>query len=1189
MNVRNTESSIPGGFTLAQAEELGEAFGHAPSNDTFIIVAYLTAPLQIGADRPLWNRYVVFVDPLKHSATVTYEWQATLKDGNGGTVIQFTETGTPLFTISDQIADNPTSIANATTIEISLKIPEIHQTPLVFTQVISGLAQNVEDFIVNNSSYPALAAVFGHQSTTREVANTTKDYLIDREEAFGKPLSIPANLPTGLSYYTILKKNSTLTENRFFEASLNGAIATLPFGVGHARKTGVCQVKPHLLAMFYPANATEDVSNINSNGPQYTTLLPYQVIDGSVVIESEVVDDFDALPVNSRIDIYNLLRFPKSNILMAAFVLHQLKKTHSTWASITKEELKNNKDCLQGILTEFWEGPKGKENFTKSKFAKAVAAYSYSLYIKEILQATSSAIAYETIRIKVLDVRSGSPIRFAKVKRIIIDSSGDRIGEYEIAAATGNATTTAHEFAYNSSYDDTIPANYTDEQKLILKAQRALNELGYNHGPAGTAFGNNGRSQFNNYWAHRIKSGSPPFVSAGNPPEEELLLIIDEYESHRCTDDNGVLKVRVPKNLLDNRYLRIEVGFWEFPIAVEAMAYQSSTSRLTRSGNSNPNSTADTNFDVRWVGNQDLAWNSNIPAPDHFGWQVENPANNTSINLKVNEVLIPKDAATGTEVEVNQLSTFYDPIVYPFHFVVFGMQWCQPVWDEINIDADGVSKRSTGKAFTNRKDSSGKWIKNLNMHIVSKTYGGNNNSRANEPKSFGQYYGFYDRNPFNHEYRGTGRRHDGVDLYTGPSGNIDCFAVHGGKASNFSGGSFGRRVALRIYHPSERVFLSAHLSSLIASINGKIVLAGQKIGLAGRDGTAFSSSNEPSHLHFQLYDGSSNSTSEEPLAFLESIDPANAAFLPSNKLPIMLPCECKYGTGASVNPNGCNAGGARAHQCWALRKFPKYDWKNTRTNSGSANYHEFPNELKRINSIRWFACSYIHRLPETKLTTSLSTTGNEIELEVVDTSTFPKSGYLLIEDEIIRYSSKTTTKFKQCIRSQKGTSKASHSTQVDITYLNFRSYWIQAHLQFVFENKGKSYNGISIPNKDYFDPGGIDNVLDPTGTSWTSELSVSQGDEVEVTTDSKHGGKLVKIKKSNKVGWIRSNLIDADDKLTQTVSHLPKYVSNSRASIYFFREEELGIQNFTNYKKNFEVDGTLAKRLRAYMIELPTA
>ncbi len=230
------------------------------------------------------------------------------------------------------------------------------------------------------------------------------------------------------------------------------------------------------------------------------------------------------------------------------------------------------------------------------------------------------------------------------------------------------------------------------------------------------------------------------------------------------------------------------------------------------------------------------------------------------------------------------------------------------------------------------------------MHIVT-TY-----------KGASHYYGFYDveKKP---DYRSRKKPHRGVDVHA--KEGSPCFAIHGGWVCNYGSKSSGAGYFIRFYlekcgsGPYAQYF---HFKEHIKDLNKKHVMAGRKVGESGRTGY---SSPRPSHLHFEIRKSGGSSvepnqiTSEKffPSSFC---DEANAICIPSNKLPLILPCKCEYGKGYKV-PINCNSSKAVVlKMCWAVQEYPNP--KKLASKKGDA--HEI---IKNKKGLIHFICPYIFR------------------------------------------------------------------------------------------------------------------------------------------------------------------------------------------------------------------------------------
>lgn len=974
MQIRTTESRIPGGFTKANAEKLGEASNLGGPNQEFIIVAYYSSPVQAGIELPFWNKYVAFVDETKVSGNLAYEWTIKFKKNNGDLVHQSGATGVPIIMVDAKNFTDPNIVLQAAKVEVSLKIPSISSTPVTLVQNLQGLSQNIENFLAAALVDTVPRASAGNPFVTREVANRIRPYLSEAGSAYGKELDIPANLTGALAYLNILIQDnkehkhhlfpSTLLENAGLSNAINNN-AQYDFFEKAPPALGICPIRPHLLAMYLPKNANPDIDNISATGPGYATYTPYQVIDGNAVTGKTVFDAFMALPPGEKADIYNQLRFPKSNIRLCAFLLHQLKKTYSTWAGLTKDEFKNGKDCAKALVSELLTGKKDAGSFNIYSLAPKVHPTGYSTYMQKILEAQPAAVQYETVRIKVLDVRSGRPIRNARVKRLIIDASGHRIGATQIDFdANATVKNAEHAFSYNPDYKTSY--------SLEKRAQIALNELGFYVGNPDGALGQNSETQYERYWNSRVLDGSFDVSERenGNLPKKHLQSIIDEYLNFRETDENGVLTIRIPLNLFLNRTIKLEVGFWEFPVTVERRKHQQQTSQLIRSA-INPNTEADTDFSVRWIDNQESGWNSGNPDAEHFGWHVENPQNSTTRNLKVNEILDIKTQTTGNAVQTNILSFFFDPVVYPFHFVLFGMQWCQPVWAPIPSSAthkiigkispiNGYPQSTFSKILSNEP--------NLPILVTMKTGSGsgqgrdygmlvsNSNNAIDETNNLinstnsdlhtitSNSYNTYSNSINAQSYRkiprgyssGNYNIHDGLDFY-GIEGISPAFIPHGGivpnqdscirgtsKSISDSNGYGIMRIIKCSIRGTEYYFRIAHLygnlnrsatnpdNNVIDLEKNQVVMSGLKIGFAGRSFKELTTNEKtyttgPTHLHLEICMAGFTRRIANPLRIFNNFEDeiVNQVVFLNNSSSRLFPCDCHFPLGNVNSASNC--------------------------------------------------------------------------------------------------------------------------------------------------------------------------------------------------------------------------------------------------------------------------------------------
>lgn len=529
--------------------------------------------------------------------------------------------------------------------------------------------------------------------------------------------------------------------------------------------------------------------------------------------------------------------------------------------------------------------------------------------LSEVKGSKLSVIAdYLDVKIKVLDVRSNKPVANAVVKAVkIVDESE-------------NTELLKTEFDHKETKLGSVSQSNT-RSKLSIKALKSLlNKTD----KVADSYDDKWKKAYKEYWNARMPDASIEYPKTHQ--DNILDLIIRDYNDQVATDNNGILTIHIPTALLKDKSARIEIGFWNFPVVKESVV---SGQGLCRDIDPETGQANDTHFIVSWGnGTQSTEWGGN------FNWIVSSPGQdseedgNNRAELKVSESFTIKDSTEEIfSIKPNLRSFLYAKDGDP-HFILFAMEWCQPVWDEIEdvIPEDGV--RSNNYSFVNGMLGN-EWFSGLHMHMVSK-YG---TGYGRDPH--GHYYGFFDIDHPTHRTRGDGtdRPHQGVDIYSGPNGNNSVFAVHGGRLACSLGQGYGNRAFLRL-HPTQNnpSFHYAHLSSIPTK---KYVMTGEIFGNCGRTGYE-SETAAPSHLHFELINPSGlkvefSMIRNMNISPLNNIDGHNALLFPGNKLPIMLPCKCNL-VGLSSD---CNFGNGNAHRtCWAVREFP-YTLKLLRKSSNS--------------------------------------------------------------------------------------------------------------------------------------------------------------------------------------------------------------------------------------------------------------
>ena len=488
-------------------------------------------------------------------------------------------------------------------------------------------------------------------------------------------------------------------------------------------------------------------------------------------------------------------------------------------------------------------------------------------------------LEFVELNIQVRDCRSNQTVNNARVHKLFIKDGGtDRIKQT---------------FTRDLERKDT-----GDTAALVKSSMEVLKTLGFgtdttipNTNASYEANGAAWRKHYNDYWKEAVPDCDLS-IESGRPSNEMMKYIVDHYNSHRATDANGILKIYIPKPLLeDEKTLTIEVGFHDFPIVLERVEGGNVSSILR-----NEEESAGTGFNVSWNGTQSTAWGGN------FGWVVNNISGEEqqTSELKVSETITIKTDAQNNDFDDSVLSTFHDDTK---HFVLFAMQWCQPVWD-------GIEDRGSANETIVVNNAPNVYIQddnlmNLNMHIVTSWHGGSK-------KTYG-----------------TTRHQDinswvveAVDIHTEEGQTLE-FAVHAGDVVlRHNSPSAGNYVTLS-WGGANLQLRYLHMASF--SVADGYIMCGTIVGTAGRTGNF--PDRFPCHVH--LDDGQTNPRNGIIVNRDTEIDEWNRICIPTYNYPMLFPCCCGI---PSVNHNAsrCNFSNTNiVTSCWAVNEMRcPYMWNS---------------------------------------------------------------------------------------------------------------------------------------------------------------------------------------------------------------------------------------------------------------------
>lgn len=373
MAVLKTESRLPAGYApedLGQASIKSSIYGLPipelgddlpPEYVTIALVSYLTSPIT----KDSLNQYVVFIlDPGLASAVTTYSWQVFKTVDIGVVPIEYKTTAEGVFDFK------PTDIGEITIIVQLfdsggrvLDQVDMRQTVIpfsnLFNDMVTALATNIDRTQWNWK--PDIA--IGNAETTNELANDFYRYIQDTvsEPIDGQPNQIPWQLLAAIAYREMFfapkqgvlgfnwQKHDRTTEILEYRDHLNGSESAWHNVEGGS--LGVCQMQPQTLATVL----TNPGSPIQAT---YTSFLEEDKLlaDGTLRGEQRL-QAYLALSPENRIDLFNLLRFPKSAIRMCNIALQKLKNRSHRVPQLDYAGLLADQKALMVIATEYNQGP----------------------------------------------------------------------------------------------------------------------------------------------------------------------------------------------------------------------------------------------------------------------------------------------------------------------------------------------------------------------------------------------------------------------------------------------------------------------------------------------------------------------------------------------------------------------------------------------------------------------------------------------------------------------------------------------------------------------------------------------------------------------------------------------------------------------------------------------------------------
>jgi hypothetical protein len=322
MSVRKTESRLP---TNAAAPDLGEAVVAADGKSA--LISFVTSPVVVGRE----NIYVVFVTDAALAGSVeSFEW--SFAENGAAPNVQTTGMG--------EIAYTPSAAGQLSLTVRLLGASNSEQGSVTLTQEIAALHTEIEAAIAaaKNETGPGI----GNPDVAREIANDHSPYHQDvtmqhpeGDDAFQRFLF-------GVMYEGAVQRPPRQRKEQL------GRIADALNGDGAGFKDavlggiGLCGIRLPLLAMTLSQLPWTELPQANAE---------------HLAADEQLRESLSGLDESARIDLFNLVRFPKSNVVQTARIIEALRDHYFTGA--------NFHDVITGmsgtrafwITRHFREGP----------------------------------------------------------------------------------------------------------------------------------------------------------------------------------------------------------------------------------------------------------------------------------------------------------------------------------------------------------------------------------------------------------------------------------------------------------------------------------------------------------------------------------------------------------------------------------------------------------------------------------------------------------------------------------------------------------------------------------------------------------------------------------------------------------------------------------------------------------------
>jgi hypothetical protein len=379
VTVRRTESQIPGG--IANISRLSD---YVDIQGPVALVSYLPSPIKyISSKRELaQNTYVVMYDTPPQT-DIKYTWRFKLyllgeSDSNPFYKIELPEGSEGVFELDYKKTEKAWCIHNAVklTVEVELSTGET----LSLSQQIIKAPKDV-DHLERQNVNPNPSA--GRPFITKLIEASLADYL-DKLEDLDPVVGTQGNqlkskVISAIIYNTYIQffSGQALTKYgmmrngvAWFEylnrerAQQNWLTQLTAMSAEGYESVGVCGIRPDVLAMLINSSYVAGMPTLTpfTKRPDEDQITYNSEIIGNI---GQIIEGTSSGSPDVGVDIFNLLRFPKSCIEICGLLLEEIKNTRNEWKNRHWDSLVSERDGqLMMLLEDFFYGP---SDFSKSR------------------------------------------------------------------------------------------------------------------------------------------------------------------------------------------------------------------------------------------------------------------------------------------------------------------------------------------------------------------------------------------------------------------------------------------------------------------------------------------------------------------------------------------------------------------------------------------------------------------------------------------------------------------------------------------------------------------------------------------------------------------------------------------------------------------------------------------------------